>query len=61
MGVLGAAGTGGAHAQGAGDLSQAPTAELEALAKTLENDAERKQFLDTLKGLIAARKAAASI
>ncbi len=67
MGVLGAAGM-GAHAQGAdggkasaGGLSQAPTAELEALAKTLENDAERKQFLDTLKGLIAARKAAASI
>ncbi|MCZ6813491.1 MAG: mechanosensitive ion channel [Alphaproteobacteria bacterium] len=60
MGVLGAAGM-GAHAQGAGDLSRAPTAELEALAKTLENDAERKQFLDNLKGLIAARKAAASI
>jgi len=60
MGVLGAAGM-GAHAQGAGDLSRAPTAELEALAKTLENDAERKKFLDNLKGLIAARKAAASI
>ncbi len=60
MGVLGAAGM-GAHAQGAGDLSRAPTAELEALAKTLENDAERKKFLDNLKGLIKARKAAASI
>jgi small conductance mechanosensitive channel len=42
----------------AGDLSAARTAELKALAKTLENDAERKKFLDTLKALIAAREAA---
>ncbi|TDI67357.1 MAG: mechanosensitive ion channel [Alphaproteobacteria bacterium] len=45
----------------AGDLSQAPTAELEALAKTLENDAARKKFLDNLRGLIKARKAAAPV
>ena len=41
----------------AGELSVARTAELKALAKTLENDAERKKFLDTLKALIAAREA----
>jgi small-conductance mechanosensitive channel len=33
------------------------TKELEDLVKTLENDAQRKQFLGTLKSLIAARKA----
>ena len=33
--------------------------ELEALARTLEDDDARRDFLTTLKGLIAARKAAA--
>ena len=39
------------------DLSGASTQELEALAKTLQDDAQRKKFLDTLNALIAARKA----
>ncbi|HSR55280.1 MAG TPA: mechanosensitive ion channel domain-containing protein, partial [Alphaproteobacteria bacterium] len=39
------------------ELSGASTAELEALAKTLENDAEREKFLTNLKALIEARKA----
>jgi small conductance mechanosensitive channel len=42
----------------AGGAAAARMAELEALARTLENDAERKKFLDTLKALIAAREAA---
>ena len=39
------------------DLSGASTEELEALAKTLENEAERKKFLAHLKALVEARKA----
>jgi small conductance mechanosensitive channel len=39
------------------DLSEASTEELEALAKTLEDETERKKFLANLKALIQARKA----
>ena len=41
------------------ESAAASVKELEALARTLENDEVRKNFLTTLKGLIAARKAAA--
>ena len=39
--------------------SAVPISELETLAQTLENDAERKKFIATLKGLIATQKTGA--
>ena len=49
----------------AGEDSKSPAAlttkELEDLVKTLEDDAKRKDFLDTLKAILEARRAAAGI